>query len=111
MSVDLLFAFECYPIMSVHLPTCRILKPFIRRDYETRPLKLRILEEIRSKCPNIEVEERPAKPIDYCYVQPHHIPAVNAICQEFFWTGIDGKKLFTFEKPAIKWFYTFFLLA
>lgn len=32
------------------------------------------------------------KPIDYCYVQPHHIPAVNAICKEFFWAGIDGKK-------------------
>ena len=29
--------------------------------------------------------------IDYCYVQPHHIPSVNAMCREFFWPGIDCK--------------------
>jgi len=25
---------------------CRVLKPFIRRDYESRPLKMRLLQEI-----------------------------------------------------------------
>lgn len=28
-------------------------------------------------------------PIDYTYVQPHHIPAVNSLCELFFWPGID----------------------
>lgn len=69
----------------------RALKPFIRRDYESRPLKLRLLQEIRSKCTNPEIRNAAPKPIDYVYVQPHHIPAVNAICKEFFWAGIDGK--------------------
>ena len=69
---------------------CRTLKPFIRRDYESRPLKLKLLEEIRSKCSDAEVRDRISKPIDYCYVQPHHIAAVNTICKEFFWSGIDG---------------------
>ena len=35
----------------------------------------------------------PVAPIDYCYVQPHHIPSVNAMCREFFWPGIDCKFL------------------
>lgn len=69
--------------------TGRTLKPFIRRDYESRPLKLKLLEEIRSKCASAEIRNSVLKPIDYCYVQPQHIPAVNAICKEFFWSGID----------------------
>lgn len=73
----------------------RTLKPYIRRDYESRPLKLRLLEEIRSKCSTPEIRNCSTKPIDYCYVQPHHIPAVNAICKEFFWAGIDGKAYLT----------------
>ena len=32
------------PITSPY--TSRILKPFIRRDYESRPLKLKLLQEI-----------------------------------------------------------------
>jgi len=32
----------------------------------------------------------PSAPIDYCYVRPHHIPAVNALCREYFWPGIDS---------------------
>ena len=27
--------------------------------------------------------------IDYCYVQPNNIPALNFLCTEFFWPGID----------------------
>jgi len=69
--------------------TGRSLTPFIRRDYESRPLKMRILEEIRRKCKNQDIVESEVKPIDYCYVQLHHIPAVNSICKEFFWSGID----------------------
>jgi len=33
----------------------------------------------------------PSPPIDYCYVRPHHIPAVNALCREYFWPGIDSQ--------------------
>jgi len=77
------------PITSPY--TSRILKPFIRRDYESRPLKLRLLQEIVSRYYRNDPEWRPppVAPIDYCYVQPHHIPSVNAMCREFFWPGID----------------------
>lgn len=77
------------PITSPY--TSRILKPFIRRDYESRPLKLKLLQDIVSHYHRNDPgwKSSPVAPIDYCYVQPHHIPSVNAMCREFFWPGID----------------------
>lgn len=73
--------------------TSRVLKPFIRRDFEAAPLKLKLLKEVcawfQAKFPCQELPVVVFGPIDYCYVQPHHIPAVNALCREFFWPGID----------------------
>lgn len=35
--------------------------------------------------------ETPSRaPIDYCYVRPHHIAAVNSLLQNHFWPGIDS---------------------
>ncbi|XP_053395449.1 cysteine-rich protein 2-binding protein-like isoform X2 [Mercenaria mercenaria] len=71
--------------------TARILKPFIWRDYESRPLKMRLLAEIKAyphrNDPTWKPE--PLPPIDYCYVRPQHIASVNALCRECFWPGID----------------------
>ncbi|KAH3849784.1 cysteine-rich protein 2-binding protein-like [Dreissena polymorpha] len=71
--------------------TSRILKPFIRRDYESRPLKLKLLEEIKAYPHRNDTSwtPDPSPPIDYCYVRPQHIPSVNTLCREFFWPGID----------------------
>ncbi|XP_077981143.1 cysteine-rich protein 2-binding protein-like [Glandiceps talaboti] len=71
--------------------TARVLKPFIRRDYESKPLKLQLMQEIWEYRKTVEPGyELPAPaPIDYCYVRPQHIPSVNAMCREFYWPGID----------------------
>ncbi|XP_064479381.1 cysteine-rich protein 2-binding protein-like isoform X2 [Ornithodoros turicata] len=70
--------------------TQRTLKPFILRDYETMPLRLRLLEEIVTQKRNSGQSAKPTRhPIDYCYVRPQHIPVVNAMCETFFWPGID----------------------
>uniref|UniRef100_H2Z2D5 N-acetyltransferase domain-containing protein n=1 Tax=Ciona savignyi TaxID=51511 RepID=H2Z2D5_CIOSA len=71
--------------------TRRLLKPFIRRDYETRPPKLQVLNEIVQQRHKSEPtwQEEPAAPIDYCYVRPHHVPTINAMCRHFFWPGVD----------------------
>ena len=66
--------------------TSRVLKPYIRRDFQTLPPKLKLLQEIRASGPNQNMKRYP---LDYCYVQPNHIPSVNALCSEFFWPGID----------------------
>lgn len=34
----------------------------------------------------------PRGPLDFVYVQPEHIPAINSLCNQFFWPGIDCKK-------------------
>ncbi|OCT79791.1 cysteine-rich protein 2-binding protein [Xenopus laevis] len=71
--------------------TARVLKPYIRRDYETKTLKQQLLAEIQSYTQRNEPDWQPEaeSPIDYCYVRPSHIPTINSICQEFFWPGID----------------------
>ncbi|GFR06483.1 cysteine-rich protein 2-binding protein [Trichonephila clavata] len=71
--------------------TERVLKPFIFRDYEMKPLKLQLLEEILHYTNRNNPNWIPPKqsPIDFCYVRPHHIPSVNALCHKFFWPGID----------------------
>ncbi|XP_039260294.1 cysteine-rich protein 2-binding protein-like isoform X2 [Styela clava] len=77
------------PIVSPY--TQRVLKPYIRRDYESKPPKLALMEELVAKY-NEKLKqsntETPA-PIDYCYVGPHHIPTINSMCHHFFWPGID----------------------
>ncbi|XP_060715143.1 cysteine-rich protein 2-binding protein [Tachysurus vachellii] len=71
--------------------TSRTLKPYIRRDYETRPLKMRLLAEIRSRPHRNDPSwvPEPESPVDYCYVRPNHIPSVNSMCQDMFWPGVD----------------------
>lgn len=75
--------------------TQRTLKPFIFRDFEARPLRLKLLEEVLSHRLNARYREestaQPTEhhPIDFCYVRPQHIPVVNAMCRTFFWPGID----------------------
>ncbi|XP_053567969.1 cysteine-rich protein 2-binding protein isoform X2 [Bombina bombina] len=71
--------------------TSRVLKPYIRRDYETKPYKLQLLAQIRAYPHRNDAswDPGPEAPIDYCYVRPCHIPTINSICQEFFWPGTD----------------------
>ncbi|XP_043552270.1 cysteine-rich protein 2-binding protein [Chiloscyllium plagiosum] len=71
--------------------TSRVLKPYIRRDFECNPLKLQLLAEIRAY-PNRNDPTWKAEadaPVDYCYVCPNFIPTINSMCHEFFWPGID----------------------
>ncbi|KAG5890847.1 hypothetical protein JTB14_016280 [Gonioctena quinquepunctata] len=67
------------------------LKPYIRRDVETFPTWLKLMAEIKTKVneKNKDYVLPPRGPIDYTYVQPEHIPAINSICNQFFWPGID----------------------
>ncbi|XP_063908041.1 cysteine-rich protein 2-binding protein [Zophobas morio] len=67
------------------------LKPYIRRDCETSPAWLRLMAEVQMKAneKNGAYVLPPRAPIDYTYVQPEHIPAINSLCNNFFWSGID----------------------
>ncbi|XP_058799687.1 cysteine-rich protein 2-binding protein [Phymastichus coffea] len=77
---------------SVHSPyTNRLLKPFIRRDTSSCPLWLRVTNELLTKVNSKNPEWKlPAlAPIDYSYIRPQHIPAINSLCTQFFWPGVD----------------------
>ncbi|XP_068088329.1 cysteine-rich protein 2-binding protein isoform X2 [Hyperolius riggenbachi] len=93
--------------------TARILKPYIRRDYETRPCRLQLLAEIRAHAhqsdPSWEAE--PDSPIDYCYVRPGHIPTINAVCQEFFWPGIDVSECLQYPDFSVVVLYKKVIIA
>lgn len=67
------------------------LKPYIHRDVKKTPHWLKIMAQIQlkanEKCKNYVLPSRSS--IDYVYVQPSHIPAINSLCNQFFWPGID----------------------
>ncbi|XP_030750322.1 cysteine-rich protein 2-binding protein isoform X1 [Sitophilus oryzae] len=67
------------------------LKPYIRRDVDTFPSWLKLMAEIQLTANKTDPEFilNPRAPIDYTYVQPEHIPAINSLCNQFFWPGID----------------------
>ncbi|GAB0100599.1 Cysteine-rich protein 2-binding protein [Sergentomyia squamirostris] len=65
----------------------RILQPFIYRDTQSMTPWVKLMCELQYKVNRGQVPSR--APIDYCYVRPHHIPAVNALLQRLFWPGID----------------------
>lgn len=79
---------------SVHSPyTNRLLKPFIRRDTRCQPLWLRVMGELCAKVNRKDPEWKPSAraPVDYSYIRPQHVPAINSLCRQFFWPGIDRK--------------------
>jgi len=90
--------------------TCRNLLPFIRRDYESRPVRVQLYEELyayhdqkkkeqrkgqrrRSRSRGEDDDESPRKiaPIDYTYLRPSLVASVNRFLCELFWPDIDGK--------------------
>ncbi|XP_045459042.1 cysteine-rich protein 2-binding protein, partial [Melitaea cinxia] len=68
-----------------------ILKPYIRRDATTTPTWLKLMDELLRKTNSHikDYEPPPRATIDYSYVRPQHIAAVNTLCAQFFWPGID----------------------
>ncbi|XP_053615955.1 cysteine-rich protein 2-binding protein [Plodia interpunctella] len=67
------------------------LRPYIRRDAAAAPLWLRLTDELLRKA-NKNVpgyEPPPHATLDYSYVRPQHIAAVNDLCAQHFWPGID----------------------
>ncbi|XP_075991155.1 ada2a-containing complex component 2 [Anticarsia gemmatalis] len=67
------------------------LKPYIRRDAESTPTWLKLMDELLRKT-NKHIKDYSPPPratLDYSYVRPQHIAAVNNLCAQFFWPGID----------------------
>ncbi|XP_063826870.1 cysteine-rich protein 2-binding protein [Ostrinia nubilalis] len=68
-----------------------LLKPYIRRDADSTPLWLKLTDELLRKT-NKHIKgyvPPPRGTLDFSYVRPQHIAAVNNLCAQFFWPGID----------------------
>ncbi|XP_049828609.1 cysteine-rich protein 2-binding protein-like isoform X1 [Schistocerca gregaria] len=71
--------------------TKRMIKPYIRQDWDSKPLWMKFLLELDEKTNRTNPSWQPLQlhPIDYCYVQREHVPVINALCHEYFYPGID----------------------
>lgn len=78
----------CHYDLFVSPHTDRILHPFIYRDSSCIPPWVKLMCELQ-----YEVNGTPPSraSIDYCYLRPQHIAAVNGLLQRLFWPGIDSK--------------------
>ncbi|XP_066143621.1 cysteine-rich protein 2-binding protein [Euwallacea fornicatus] len=67
------------------------LKPYVRQDTQTFPHWLKMMAELQLTTNKSQIDYvlPPRSSIDYTYVQPEHIPAINSLCNQFFWPGID----------------------
>lgn len=71
----------------------RLLKPYIMRESCSELMWIKLMREMMAKAnknnPNwIQPSD---ETLDYSYVRPQHIPAINGLCRENFWPGIDGE--------------------
>ncbi|KAJ2940743.1 hypothetical protein O0L34_g14854 [Tuta absoluta] len=67
------------------------LKPYIRRDQHSNPTWLQLMDELMRKTHKHvkNYQPPPRASIDFSYVRPQHIAAVNNLCAQFFWPGVD----------------------
>lgn len=88
----------------------RKLRPYIRRDFESKPPGMLLLHEIRKAAGkprklkhavDIALEELDSESIDYVYFQKEHLEQVNrALCRSF-WDGIDVSESLLFPEFSI----------
>ncbi|KAI9584007.1 cysteine-rich protein 2-binding protein [Glossina fuscipes] len=78
--------------------TQRILHPFVYRDKKCFPPFLKLMCELKFKVNGIPPKRAP---VDYCYVRPNHIAAVNALLQTMFWPGIDMSECLSYPDFSV----------
>lgn len=71
--------------------TERVLHPFIYRNSNCVPPWVQLMSELKYVV-NDRIPSRAS--VDYCYLRPQHIAAVNGLLQRMFWPGIDSKSGF-----------------
>lgn len=79
---------SCQHDLFISPHTGRILHPFIYQNDTCVPPWVKLMCELQYEV-NGQIPTRAS--IDFCYVRPQHIAAVNALLQRMFWPGIDSK--------------------
>lgn len=88
----------------------RKLRPYIRRDFESKPPGMLLLHEIKKAAGKprklkhaggLALEELDAESIDYVYFQKEHLEQVNRVLCRSFWDGIDVSENLLFPEFSI----------
>jgi len=66
--------------------TNKVLKPYVRRDFESLPDKLLLNSEIINKANHVKFDRHS---IDYVHLRPEHVFQINSQLEQHFWSGID----------------------
>ncbi|XP_070133199.1 cysteine-rich protein 2-binding protein isoform X2 [Drosophila bipectinata] len=76
----------------------RVLHPFIFRSETLAPPWLKLMCELQHR---VNQTHPTRSTIDFCYVRPQHIPAVNALLQSSFWPNIDVSECLTYPDYSV----------
>lgn len=79
------------------------LKPIIRQDFESKPLKMRLLEDIIAfpHRRNKAWESDTLNPINYLYLRPYMVESVNNLLKATFWPEIDISESLLYPEHTI----------
>ncbi|XP_055917414.1 cysteine-rich protein 2-binding protein [Eupeodes corollae] len=78
--------------------TSRILHPFIYRNTKCFPPWMKLMCELEHSVTG-KIPKRST--VDFCYVRPNHIAAVNALLQFNFWPGIDMSECLSYPDFSV----------
>ncbi|XP_017052930.2 cysteine-rich protein 2-binding protein [Drosophila ficusphila] len=76
----------------------RVLHPFIFRSETMDPPWLKLMCELQHR---VNRSHPTRSTIDFCYVRPQHIPAVNALLQSAFWPNIDVSECLSYPDYSV----------
>lgn len=78
--------------------TSRILHPFIYRNTKCFPPWMKLMCELEH---SVTGKNPKRSTVDFCYVRPNHIAAVNALLQSNFWPGIDMSECLSYPDFSV----------
>lgn len=86
----------------------RKLRPFIRRDFQSKPKRMLLLGQIKA-CQGKPHKKNTPEPsglitsdsIDYVYFQKEHLAQVNSLLSRSFWEGVDVSESLLFPEFSI----------
>ncbi|XP_016945249.3 cysteine-rich protein 2-binding protein [Drosophila suzukii] len=76
----------------------RVLHPFIFRSETMAPPWLKLMCEMQHR---VNGSHPTRSTIDFCFVRPQHIPAVNALLQSSFWPNIDVSECLSYPDYSV----------
>ncbi|SAM08466.1 hypothetical protein [Absidia glauca] len=87
----------------------RKLRPYIRRDYENKPVRMQLLEQIKAANGRPHHQQQldqlnsamSKTSIDYVYFQREHLEQANQLLARCFWDGVDVSESLQFPEFSV----------